>query len=85
MIYVKLLLDTTPLNFFFDETTTSQVTKQFGRCMRYWCSDKNEVVASYCGSLFLGHCDSDQTLEHFYSFQKRLDWSIELPLMFMYG
>ena len=81
--YIRDLLKTNfknnPISFRFDETTRSQLKKQFDGHMRQWYVDKKEVVTCYCGSLFLGHCDSDQMLEHL-SFQKHLDWSNKLPL-----
>ena len=37
--------------------------------MQYWYFDKNQVVVCYCGSLFLGYCDSGKMRKHSFSFQ----------------
>ena len=53
----------------FDETTTSQVKKQFDGYVRFWSN--NQIETSYYGSLFMGHCSADQMVDHFLDFKKR--------------
>ena len=53
-----------PFSFKFDETTTSQVKKQYDAYAQYWNEVKNEIVNVFCGSLFVGHCSAEQLLEH---------------------
>ena len=67
-----------PFSFMFDETTTSQVKKQFDGYVRFWSN--NQVETSYCGSLFMGHCSADQMVDHFLDFKKRLNWDNSLML-----
>ena len=50
----------------FDETTTSQVKKQYDAYISYWSRLYNEVVNVYAGSLFLGHCPARELVHHFY-------------------
>ena len=40
-----------PVSIKFDETTTSQVKKQFDGYLTYFCEKSACVVTSYCGSL----------------------------------
>ena len=58
-----------PFFFLFDETINSQVQKQYDMYIRYWSKCQKEVVTAYCGSLFIGHCDSKQLVEHYYEFE----------------
>ena len=62
--------------FKFDETTTLQTKKQYDRCLQFWSKRYNEIINAYFGSLFTGHCTSDQLLEHYQTFVSRLglDW-----------
>lgn len=53
-----------PLSIKFDETTTSQVKKQFDAYLTYYCEKSACVITSYCGSLFVGHCPAKVLLEH---------------------
>ena len=69
-----------PFTFKFDETTTAQVKKQYDGYVQFWCSDSNEVINTYCGSLFVGHCDSDALLEHFLHFMHKLKLDLSLLL-----
>lgn len=62
-----------PFTFKFDETTTSQVKKQYDGYLQYWSSRENSIVNAYCGSLFVGHCTSDQLVEHYKEFIQNLD------------
>ena len=46
-----------PFTFKFDETTTSQIKKQYDGYIQYWYRKHGKVLSAYVGSLFLGHCD----------------------------
>ena len=52
----------------FDETTTSQVKKQYDGYVTYFSEESQQIVTSYCGSLFVGHCNSQSLVDHFYEF-----------------
>ena len=58
-------LNGVPYTFKFDETTTSQVKKQYDAYIQFCHFGKSEVVNVYIGSLFLGHCTADNLVEHF--------------------
>ena len=73
----KLLedLSDTPFVFKFDETTNSQVKKQYdGYIMS---SVTNKMTTAYVGSLFLGHCNPED-LDHFFEFIKDLNLNTDL-------
>ena len=55
-----------PFTFKFDETTTSQVKKQYDAYISYWSRQYNEVVNVCAGSLFVGHCPARELVHHFY-------------------
>ena len=38
--------------------------------IQYWSRRYEQVSTSYCGSLFVGHCSSDDLVEHFSQFKK---------------
>lgn len=57
--------------FKFDESTTSQVKKQYDAYLTYYSSSQKEIVTSYCGSLFVGHCLAEDLIKHFYEFMSR--------------
>ena len=48
-----------PFPFQFDESTTSQIKKQYGSYVRYWLLQNVKVVTAYRGSLFVGHCTNE--------------------------
>ena len=54
--------------FHFDETTTSQVKKQYDGYIPYFSSNHQRVICSYVGSLFVGHRPASALLEHFHQF-----------------
>ena len=67
----KLLMEDVKDTFFcykFDETTTSQVKKQYDGYVTYFSKEHKQVVTRYSGSLFLGHCSSQDLVSHFYEF-----------------
>ena len=51
------ILSEIPFTFKFDETTTSQIKKQYDGYIQYWYRKHGKVLSAYVGSLFLGHCD----------------------------
>ena len=57
---------------------TEQIKKQYDLYFQYWSVKQNEVISSYCGSFFLGHCKFDLHIEHFNTLQKYLNWDIFL-------
>ena len=61
-----------PYTFKFDETTTSQVKKQYDAYLQFWNFNQKEVVNAYIGSLFVGHCTADNLVDHFTHFMKEL-------------
>lgn len=61
-----------PYTFKFDETTTTQVKKQYDGYVQFWDTSINEVVNVYCGSLFVGHCGADALVKHFLHFMREL-------------
>ena len=58
--------------FKFDESTCSQIKKQYDGYIQYWSTKYHEVTNCYCGSLLIGHCMHEQLIEHYYEFTKNL-------------
>lgn len=61
-----------PFTFKFDETTTSQVIKQYDGYICYFSKSANNIITRYCGSIFMGHCTAKDLVEHFYEFIRKL-------------
>ena len=59
--------------FKFDETTMSQVKKQYDGYITYYSSSKKKIATSYCVSLFLRHCTAEDLVRHFFEFVKKID------------
>ena len=57
-----------PFTFKFDETTTSQIKKQYDAYITFFSKNRNVIITSYCGSLFVGHCTADDLVDHFFHF-----------------
>lgn len=72
----------TPFTFKFDETTNQNVDKQYDGYLQYWSRAEGKIVNRYVGSLFLGHCTSDDLVEHFNHFmdENQLDPNFLLHL-----
>lgn len=70
-------LNATPFTFMFDETTTSQVKKQYDGYVRYESKQHKRIVSHYAGSLFLGHCKAEAMKDHFFEFGHKLQWNIQ--------
>ena len=71
----KLIYDVanSPFTFKFDETTNNQVKKQYDGYLQYWSKRQNEVVNRCYGSMFIGHCDSNQLVDHYRTFADSLE------------
>ena len=63
----------TPFCFKFDETTTSQIKKQYDGYIQFYSESLKKIVTCYCGSLFVGHCTAEHLLDHFFHFMKNLN------------
>ena len=61
----------TPFSFLFDETTTSQVKKQYDAYLIYWSEKTHLIEHAYIGSLFVGHCDADDLVKHYQEFVRQ--------------
>ena len=72
-----------PFAFKFDETTTAQVKKQYDGYVTYHSPLQKNVITSYTGSLFVGHCTAADLLDHFLIFIK--DLGIDTNLMMGIG
>ena len=40
--------------------------------MQYWSNESNEIVNSYCGYLFTGHCTSGNLLDQYKTFTEKM-------------
>ena len=79
--YVKEMLifdinNRTPFTFKFDETTTSQIQKQYDGYIQFWSKKRNRVESRYCGSLFVGHCKTEDLIEHFKHSVDKMKWNL---------
>ena len=63
-----------PLTFKFDETTTKQVRKQYNGYVQYFSKHHGQIITVSCRSLFIGHCDSSDLIQHFIDFSKEMKW-----------
>lgn len=66
LIFKKLLIydvEKTPFIFKLDKTTATQV----------WSSQEDQIVNIYVGSLFLGHCNHKQLVQHYKEFKEDLN------------
>ena len=46
--------------------------KQYDGYLQYWSPSKNEIVNAYCGSIFIGHCSSEDLAMHYCEFESSL-------------
>ena len=72
-----------PFVFKFDETTTSQVKKQYNAYITYMSYRYQKIVTSYCGSLFVGHCTASNLKNHFHEFMRKL--GLKTPYLLSLG
>ena len=70
---LKYDVNNTPFTSLFDESTTSQVKKQYDAYLQFWSKKYDEVVNCYCGSLFVGHCTAQNLVEHCHEFEKSMN------------
>ena len=63
-----------PFSFLFDESTNNQVKKQYGYVW-YWSPRFDQIVSTYADSLFVGHCNPDDLVEHYNHFVDKLELS----------
>ena len=61
----------TPFSFLFDETTNSQVKKEYDAYLIYWSEKTGMIEHAYCGSLFVGHFVADDLVNHYKEFIKQ--------------
>lgn len=61
-----------PFTFGFDETTTSQIKKQYDAYACYHSSHFGQIVTVYLGTLFVGRCTADDLLNHFYELLEKI-------------
>ena len=54
-----------PFIFKFHESTNELIDKQYDGYVQYWSESGHKFPYRYCGSLFLGHCTSDDLVNHF--------------------
>lgn len=71
-------LRNSPYCFKFDETISSQVKKQYDGYAQFWSTKENSVV--YCGSVFTGHCTSEQLLEYYFKLMDQMQLTPHLLL-----
>ena len=69
---LRLDVDNVPFSFLFDESTTSQIKKQYDAYVIYWSDKLGRVSHAYCGSIFVGHCTSDDLVNHYEQFVTQL-------------
>ena len=76
----KLILDVSnkPFSFKFDETTTSQIKKQYDAYVTYFSYTNQVIVTAFCGSLFVGHCTAENLLSHFLNLLRALGLTLSL-------
>ena len=72
----------TPYSVLFDKTTNSQVKKQYDGYVICWSKRSDNIVHSYCGSLFVGHCAAVDLVKHYEEFVKQLDIDSKFLLHF---
>ena len=61
-----------PFTFRFDETTTSQIKKQYGGHVTFFSDSERRVITRYAESLFVGKCCDADLLDHFFKFMENL-------------
>ena len=51
-----------------------RLKKQYDGYVQFWSNTTNQIVNRYRDSVFVGHCRSEQLLEHFDEFAEELNW-----------
>ena len=70
----------TPYSFKFDETTNSQVKKQYDGYVSFFSMKLRKIVTLYCGILFVDHCTADDLFDNFFEFVSELGLDFNLLL-----
>ena len=72
---MKLIYDVNRVlfSFLFDESINNQVKKQYDGYVSYWSPRYDQVVSAYASSLFVGHCNADDLVEHYNNFVDKLE------------
>ena len=55
-------------SYHFDETTTSQLNKQYDGYVTFYSTHDKKVVTAYIGTLFVGRCPAVKIKELWYEF-----------------
>ena len=62
-----------PYTFEFDKTTTIQTKKHYNGYLQNWSSFCEEIVNSYCGKTFIGHCSQKDLIQHYHEFENAME------------
>ena len=63
----------TPHTFKFNKTTNRQVQKQYDRYLQYQSNESDEIINSYCESLFIGQRTSANLLDHYKTVTEKMN------------
>ena len=76
----KLILDVSrkPFSFKFDQTTTSQIKKQYDAYITSFFYTNQVIATAFCGSLFVYHCTAEDLLSHFLNLLRDLGLKLSL-------
>ena len=77
---VQLDLEGVPYTFKFDETSASQLKKQYDAYVTYWSKVHDCITSNYLGSLFVGHCYATDLIDHYNIFKERFKMNNNLLL-----
>ena len=66
-----------PFTFRFDETTTSQIEKQYDGYATYDSPFFGRIITTYIGTLFVGKCTADDLLKYTNEMMERLKLETE--------
>ena len=72
-----------PYSFRFDETTTSQIKKQYDGYATFFSDHLQQVITTYLGTLFVGKCSAQDILQDLEVLMEGLQ--IDLKLMLSLG
>ena len=64
-------------SFRFDETTTSQIKKQYDGYASYFSETFQRIVTSYLGTLFVGKCTANDIVKDLHLLMKKHDLDID--------
>lgn len=69
-----------PFRYQFDESTNTQVKKQYDAYVYYFSEAFGKCVSHYIGTLFVGHCTAKDLEQHYYCFEKKMKWDSQYLL-----